>query len=520
MLRRLCKARWKISASVWAVWLILYVGILVGCQQKQTPETSPQASSTGPTTGSFKSANLKPRTGRKPSTRGTATDNLKESRNSSSEGPTEIGGPQQKMLGALLEHTQQDKAFIPTPIDDSKAQALGIRKIEGRHIDLYTDVRDDEVESYVQAFDLAVPQWAAYFGVENPGPEAFHVRGCLIFDQDRFRAAGLLPANIPPFLHGYQDNGELWVYPQPGDYFTRHLILHEGTHAFMRRVLQGSGPPWYMEGIAELLATHRWENGKLQLKQTLMSKDEAPYWGRVKIVRDEFAAGRALSLESIMKYGWRAHLQTEPYGWSWAACAFFDGSPEYQPVFRQLHQQVSDRTITFSQKFIDRLPGDWNQVTEQWQLFTAEMDYGYDHERAAIEYRPTQPLEGEKSLAIQANRGWQSSGLRLDAGKRYRVVAEGDFTLGQVPKPWRSEANGITIHYHQGRPLGILLGAIRDENSRLEGLTPLATPFVIGQDLEISPEKSGTLFLRINDAPSALSDNTGELNISVRIIRP
>ena len=491
------------------------LAMLVGCGQTADPQPEQEAKTTQQSTRSIKTAELNQEANKRDlGNRSTPTGPIQTQR-ANDDPAFRTEEPQERMLGALLKQSQSDDAFIPAPIDETQVRTLGIRKVSGRYIDLYTDVRDDVVDEYVQAFDLAVPQWSAYFDVAVPEPDEFHVRGSLMQDKDRFRTAKLLPVDSPPFPHGYQDGAEIWVYPKPGDYFTRHLILHEGTHAFMRRVLHGAGPPWYMEGIAELLATHRWHDGQLQLGYTLKSNDEAPYWGRLGIVQAAFEEGRSPSLEAILQYGWRAHLQTEPYGWSWAACAFFDGHPLYRPVFRQLRDNVTDQTITFSQKFIDALPGNWNQVTEQWQLFIAEMDFGYDLERTAISYRPTHLPEQAESIAVRADRGWQSSGLRLEAGTTYRIQATGDVILAPSPKPWRSEANGITIHYYKGKPLGILLGAIRDQNSRLEGLTPLATPFVIGQDLEIRPDSSGTLFLRINDSPTDLANNRGEFDVLV-----
>ena len=85
------------------------------------------------------------------------------------------------------------------------------------------------------------------------------------------------------------------------------MLLHEGTHAFMARWLGGAGPPWYMEGIAELLATHHWQKGQLTLDVMPQSKEEMPYWGRIKLVKDENAAGRGMTLEQIMRYDATAH---------------------------------------------------------------------------------------------------------------------------------------------------------------------------------------------------------------------
>ena len=87
---------------------------------------------------------------------------------------------------------------------------------------------------------------------------AWRMTGFLMKDKARFAERGLLPGDLPPFAHGYSRGRNLWLYEQPSDYYRRHLLLHEGTHGFMNTILGGCGPPWYMEGMAELLGTHRW----------------------------------------------------------------------------------------------------------------------------------------------------------------------------------------------------------------------------------------------------------------------
>ncbi|MEK7470266.1 MAG: hypothetical protein AAB074_23085 [Planctomycetota bacterium] len=55
-----------------------------------------------------------------------------------------------------------------------------------------------------------------------------------------------------------------YLYVQPSEYWTRQLILHEGTHQFHLLTAAGnSAPPaaWYTEGMAEYFGMHNW-NGK------------------------------------------------------------------------------------------------------------------------------------------------------------------------------------------------------------------------------------------------------------------
>src|SRR5204863_8711935 len=194
------------------------------------------------------------------------------------------------------------------------------------------------------------------------------------------------------------------------------------------RWLAGCGPPWYSEGIAELLGTHRWEGGRLTLGIMPRTLEELPHWGRVKIVRDELAAGRGLLLPQIMQYDAHAHLRLEPYGWCWAAAAFLDGHPLTQAAFRDLKTHAAQRSIDFSQAFLEKVQPQWPAIARDWALFVQECDYGYDFARAAVVHKPAQPLPaGGVTLVVDAARGWQAAGVMVEAGKTYDVQASGRF---------------------------------------------------------------------------------------------
>jgi hypothetical protein len=406
---------------------------------------------------------------------------------------------------------------LPT-VDEGKVAAAGIRKLTGKHITLYTDLPagNAAVEELPAVFDAALPLWCEYFRVDPAKVADWKLVGCVMKDKERFLGAGLYNPNLPPFPHGFAQGSQLWVYDQPSDYYRRHLLLHEGTHAFMNRWLGGAGPPWYMEGMAELLGTHRWEAGKLALAYVPRTKEEVPYWGRVKVVKDEFAASRGMKLEQIMQYNSQAHLRTEPYAWSWAAAAFFDQHPRTQAAFRELKSRTGDRTNDFSKQFYDSVKEHWREIDEDWQVFVTDCDYGYDFARAAIVRKPAADLPaGGATVSIAADRGWQSTGLKLRAGQAYQLAASGRFQVASEPKPWPCEAGGVTIRYHRGRPLGMLLAAVSDEEMPPGPLTPLVAPQPIGAAATITPQMSGTLYLRINESPAGLADNAGTLTVRI-----
>ena len=409
-------------------------------------------------------------------------------------------------------------AAVPPVIDLQRLEVAGIRQLEGIHLTLYTDVPSrPEVDELPQVFDAAVLPWCEYFRVAADQVATWKMTGYLMERKERFQDAGLLPADLPPFLNGYQRGSEMWLYEQPSAYYRRHMLLHEGTHAFMNTQLLGCGPPWYMEGMAELMGTHRWHEGHLQLAYFPKDRAEVEQWGRIRMIDTEVAAGRSLSLEAIADYGPTAHLRNEPYAWCWGAAAFLDGHPQFSARFRQLPAHVRDSLPEFAAYFGTLFEADRRQLAEQWQLFVRHVDYGYDLEREAIVYDPPgTELTGSREIRVRADRGWQSAGVRCESGATYVIEAAGRYQVAREPRIWWCEPGGVTIRYYAGRPLGILLAAVSDESPPFTGLTPLAKPAAIGLGAELPCEAAGTLFLRINDAPAELADNAGELVVRVR----
>ena len=154
---------------------------------------------------------------------------------------------------------------------------------------------------------------------------------------------------------------------------------------------------------------------------------------------------------------------------------------------------------------------DSRQLHEEWQVFVGELVHGYDFARTRLDFSPakfTPRADMPVKLTVAADRGWQNTGVRLEAGVRYKLTATGQYTLAGEPKPWISEPNGVTIRYHRGLPLGILLAVVRPEDSQ-QGPSPFFKPDVIGLGATIEPEQTGTLYLRINDFAGELADNTG-----------
>ncbi len=401
-------------------------------------------------------------------------------------------------------------------VDDALARAEGIRKLPpGKRLVLYTDLEPRaEIDALPALFDQAFPQWCRYFRVPPAEHPDWRLTGFLMKDAERCRRAGLLPSELPPFRQGYSLGYDLWLYDQPSDYYRRHLLLHEGTHGFMRTILGGMGPPWYAEGMAELMATHRLADGRLTLNIMPADREEVPQWGRIRLIKDAVAAKHAMRLAAILQYSGTAHLQVEPYAWCWAAAALLDRHPRYQKRFRLLADDVL--RPDFNDRFRQAFAPDWEQLNEEWSLFVVGIEYGYDVPLAAVDFTPGRPLPaGGVMVRVAAGRGWQNSMVRLEAGRGYRLAAAGRYQVGSLPKGLWCEPGGISIRYYQGRPLGLLLAAVRPEDTPATGPFALLHPMVVGTGLTLRPEHAGTVYFKVNDSAARLRDNSGRLDVQI-----
>jgi hypothetical protein len=392
----------------------------------------------------------------------------------------------------------------------------GLRRIEGRYLTLITDLpTSDEIERLPGLFDQAVPQWVDYFGVEPDRLEGWRLTGHLIKDRNVFDRAKLLPDRLPTFDHGYSIDYQFWLYDQESDYYRRHLLLHEGAHSFMNTLLGGCGPPWYMEGIAEHLATHRIVDGKLQTRWFPTDRDAVPLWGRVRLVQDAVAAGKRLDIGQVMAIHPGGDRTNLGYAWTWALAAFLDGHPRYQQAFRKLGRSAAH--AGFDERFEAVYAAERSELDLEWSMFADQIDYGYDLQRAAIFFDPpvAPTTAGKKQVTIAVDRGWQSTGIRLAPGQTYELRASGQFSVAQEPRPWISEAQGVSIHFYRGRPLGMLLMAIRPDEVGADGDKLFLAPVAVGAGMRIRPSKGGVVYLKINDSPAKLADNQGALTIEI-----
>ncbi len=411
----------------------------------------------------------------------------------------------------------------PPVFDPGRLAAAGIRRIDSQHLSLYTDLAaDPEVDRLGAVFDAAVAGWARYFDLDAAGLVTWHMQGYLIEDEERFEAVGMIPRYVAGMLReGYSTGYELWLREQPTAYYRRHLLLHEGTHGFMNTVLGSSGPPWYAEGMAELLGTHGLDEERLELGIMPASREVVPRLGRIGLIQKAAAENRIATFREIMEVDNSRPIDNESYAWCWAMVRFLDSHPAYRDRFASLKQCVT--ADDFDERFRAAFASDAGQLEREWRLFVATLTHGHDISRTAIEFRGGVTLTDKLPVTgtIRTDRGWQSLEVVVEPGRRYRITAQGRYQIDDDPKIWWCEPQGVTIEYRRGYPLGMVMAAIVSDapaDADATGDRPQGTlidPLPIGRGTVLKPQRRGTLYFSINDSPADLANNRGEVQITV-----
>lgn len=425
----------------------------------------------------------------------------------------------------------------PVAPSEALARRAGLRLLESKHLVLATDrpVREgDGVAELPYAFDRAFEAWCEHYEM-NPADHAdWRCFGCLVVDRERFRAAGLLPDTLPPFENGFCDRNHFWLIDQSNPAYRRHLLLHEGVHAFTLTLRGLATPVWYNEGIAEYLATHKLEPGAkgiLKFESTPIPErlEDVEQLGRIEKLSELRATGTMPSLADVLALPVGNHKAVADYAASWAAVAMLAKHPAYAKAFAKLERGPLGYDFN---KRLASMPGwDAERASRDFDAFSSDIDYGYDFPRSSIDWSPGIPLVAPRRFDVDATRGWQNSGLALVAGKRYAFKASGRVGLGLLTDPktdellvdpksdkvisLEGEADGISLEWYRGRPTGrLLLGQWIAKPA--DGRRPRFEILAEGASGEFVAAAEAPLFMRLNGPPARLAKREGTISAVVQ----
>jgi len=511
--------------------------------------------------------------------------------------PSEAERLRAQVLDAAARRRRESWPPFPA-INEKKAAELGIRRVEGKNVTLTTDLPPSPgVDQIPAALDAAIPHICRFFNVDERKFENWKINAFLMRNVDSFIEIGVLDGP-PRFLYGYSIYDRILAKDQGIEYYNRFLLLHELVHSFMHEVFGDLRPRWYSEGSAEYLALHLWKPAakSIEIAQFQTGPDATPGFGRLQEIREIVRAGKAPTLREILAFEPRDYVRTSTYAWSWALVAFLNESPKYRDVAELL--PYCSTYWEPNRVFADLIGDRWGELENDWADFIGRIDFGYDFDATAIDATPGRPFdevaaelgnkagkaaEGAVVVEAAANRGWQNSGVALEAGTTYRLATAGRFALNveEAGKKLEFEAPGATFRYVEGAPLGRLQAVVvplesatfdefyslNSENGRSGANGESGTDGVNGinrvngapsndstktvgglrrgksanevksaprgtlapwdaavgfetSTTTLTPERAGTLFFRINDAPGNLAKNAGKVKIQIKRAAP
>lgn len=411
------------------------------------------------------------------------------------------------VLTAARARRQKWPPFEPVAL--FHAEELGIRRLNGRHVDFYTDLPSTpETDSVVEALDRAVPLLCHYFSIPEAAYESWRIEAFLMNEREPFEIFGAL-TGAPEFANGYSLYNRIWVFDKKQGYYNRFLLLHELVHTFMDEVFGSLEPRWYSEGIAEYLALHRWDGQTLTLGIFPENAEEIAGFGRIDRIRSEAQKQNIAEPKTVFQFDYRDYEDVGTYAWSWGMVTLLARDGRYADFLALMPYLMTrpDPTAEFL-----RLSGAGATLATDWRDFVTTIDYGYDFGATRLDYTPGKPLGQEPAtleLSVTGG-GWQNSHIALDKSQSVEISASGRFRVGDQRRKLPCEANGITIRYVGGRPMGTLLATIIADPA--DGTLPI-TP--IGTGARLTAEKAGTLYFRLNLPPGEITRGEGTVRIEI-----
>ncbi len=427
----------------------------------------------------------------------------------------------QNAVGVLAKATQR----LPDtrqPLNRQVLAVAGLNVLESRHLILVTDLPVEQVRELPELVDALFEQLQEQLGAlaDDSAGSAFQVTGYLMDARERFQQAGVLPDEEFIIRHGRNLGYEFWMNNQASDYYRRHLLFHEFIHCFMmcEYGMRDIPPLWYTEGIAEYFATHTLNPLQFGILPSAETGFEG--WGRITELRETALSAEPAEpviLESILQPKSREFTSELRYAQAWGLVWLLRNHPELKTTFVDLSRVRSrkDFEIVTSRT----TPELRMRLAIVWVLMLDSLVEGYEPRYAFPELNPTWQVWQDPSVlpmqvTVSAGKGWQASGLSFAKAMDITLTATGRCAVHDQPEPWEAEAQGITLDYAHGRPLGELTAAVVSRDGR-----SVVRRIPVGRGRTVSVGADTELWLQVNDSDAARTGNSGGFDVQIQSVR-
>lgn len=408
-------------------------------------------------------------------------------------------------------------------LNPARLQAAGIRMLQSKRLVLLTDLPEAQVAGLPEIADQLFDHLESHFGllpsaIDDSG---FQVTGCIIGDEARFHAAGLMPEAEFGFKYGRHREYQFWMMAPESDYYRRHLMLHEFTHCFMtcETTMLDIPPRWYIEGMAEFFATHKIDDNAVATFGILPESSEGyEGWGRISELDRLFQrTKRGAAVTEVCKIEPVSEVlrdvvwseKESDYARWWAISWLLQSNEEYRSLVDQFKPLRRRDEFMAVEQNIRRQLG--RRLAVDWLLVAESLEPGFDTERSFPVHLSNSLANGSRpeSMDLQAANDWQQTGFRLKAGESVVVRAEGRISLSKPADQWVSEPQGISVTYERGFPVGRVVGTLVSADG-----SSVTHRFSIGRQATIQATVDSELWMQVNDSSASREGNSGMLKVS------
>ena len=381
---------------------------------------------------------------------------------------------------AVMEGVEQAMKYNRLSNADSSA-----RDVRSQHFLLHTDISDREGQMLLDKLETMIELVSQYYRRPSKGLiECYVVRDVKNWPQDTFPENALAKILEPAGVTLTRSLGKQrrTIVFSCDDHRT---VQHEAIHAYCQQSFGSTGPVWYSEGMAEMGAY--WKQGQLEVDiqpGVINYLTNAP----PKKMLDIVAAGQ------VTGDSWQA------YAWRWALCHLLANNPNYSDRLKGLGvAMMSGRKASFEATYGDVA----ENISFEYDQFVKNFGNGYRADLSAWQWNVKARKLSRKpaTVNVQARLGWQATGVLVEQAESYDVAAEGTWQITEAGETLSASGNATGG--------GKLIGAIFKDFK-------LSKPFELGDKTSFAASQDGHLFLRCQDAWTELSENSGELKISIK----
>ncbi|MEM7313658.1 MAG: hypothetical protein AAF497_10955 [Planctomycetota bacterium] len=361
------------------------------------------------------------------------------------------------------------------------------REVRSQHFLLTTDISDRQAAVLLEKLERMILLVSKYFGRPPRGV----IRGFVVRDIKQFPVDQLDPNGAAKIANGEgltvsrslgrQRNSIVYSCDK------HQVVQHEAVHAYCFQTFGSTGPTWYSEGLAEMGSY--WREGEREVNI------DTP-------VIDYLTRSEPKKLLDIVKAGQITGDSWQAYAWRWALCHLLAGNPNYEKRFKILGMaMMSGERATFESTFGDIS----REISFEYDQFVKNFGNGYRADLCAWQWKPAKPLPKKRKLkrTIKADAGWQATQIRLKSGVAYDVASKGQWQTN----PAEEKVDGDGANDGKGKLIGVIL---TDEFT-------LSEEIPLGKRKKFTASAEGHLYVRCKDEWTQIDDNSGQLDVYIRV---